>query len=280
VPYGREGPSGGIIDEKSMDSADLSTSRLLTTHGFRHAFFTRRGGVSSGPYASLNFSVSVGDSKTNVSENIARAAAALEVDATRIYFLSQVHGAVAVTLRGDEDRDDVVEREGDALVGTDGRAAVAVRIADCVPILVGDAASGAAVAIHAGWRGLAGGVVEAGIGELSKAGGNPADMVAAIGPHIGAAAFEVSEDVAGTLRDHSPDPDVIDRNWGPRPHVDLARIATAKLERLGVPRARIERVGGCTFSEPEMYFSFRRDGPKSGRHLAAIVPRLPTSTRA
>lgn len=266
--------------EKAMDSDELSTSRLLAKYGFRHAFFTRRGGVSSGPYESLNFSVSVGDSDAHVSENIARAAAALGVEAGRVYFLSQVHGAIAVTLRGGENREEVVHREGDALASADERSAVGVRVADCVPILVGDRRTGAAVAIHAGWRGLVAGVIEAGIGELAKAGVSASDCVAAIGPHIGVAAFEVSEEVAQTLGAHSPDPDVIDRSRGPKPHVDLSRIAAAKLERLGVPPACIERVGGCTWSDRERYFSFRRDGPKSGRHLAAIVPRTPTGTRA
>ena len=256
-----------------MDSAEVLTSPLLTRLGFRHAFFARRGGASTGAYASLNFSVAVGDNEANVAENLSRAAVALGVAPDCVYYLSQVHGRVAVSLRGDESRAEVLTREGDAITSLNGRCAVGVRIADCVPILVGDSESGAVAAVHAGWRGLVAGVVEAGIAEVRRASGSSAGLGAAIGPHISVAAFEVSEDVAETLMACSPDPDVVDRSYGPKPHVDLARIAITKLEALGVPRSSIERVGGCTFLEPERYFSFRRDGPRSGRHLAAIVAR-------
>jgi YfiH family protein len=259
--------------EKSMDSAEVLTSPLLTRCGFRHAFFARRGGASTGAYSSLNFSIAVGDSETNVAENVARAAAALGVSAERVYYLSQVHGRVAVSLRGDEDRSEVVTREGDAVSSRNEHCAIGVRIADCVPILVGDTETGAVAAVHAGWRGIVAGVVEAGVDAIRGAAGSAAGLVAAIGPHISVAAFEVSEDVADTLRACSPDPGVVDRSYGTKPHVDLSRIAIAKLEALGVPRGSIDRVGGCTYLEPERYFSFRRDGPRSGRHLAAIVAR-------
>ena len=151
---------------------------------------------------------------------------------------------------------------------------MAVRIADCVPILVGDTETGAVVAVHAGWRGVVAGVVEAGIAAISEDANRTRGFVAAIGPHITVAAFEVSDDVAETLRASSPDPDVIERGNGAKPHVDLAKIVAAKLEALGIPRPNIDRVGGCTYTDPERYFSFRRDGARSGRHLAAIVPRL------
>jgi len=259
--------------EKPMDSAEVLTSPLLTRRGFRHAFFTRRGGASTGAYSSLNFSIAVGDTETNVAENLARAATALRVSAERLYFLSQVHGRIAVALRGDENRSEVVIREGDAITSSNGNCAVGVRVADCVPILLADSESGAVAAVHAGWRGLVAGVVEAGVEKIRRVSGSSAGIAAAIGPHITIAAFEVSEDVAETLKACSPDPDVVDRTLGPKPHVDLARIAASKLEALGVSGTSIERVGGCTFLEPERYFSFRRDGPRSGRHLAAIVPR-------
>lgn len=273
VSFCREGTPGGIMAEKSMDFAEVLTSPLLTRCGFRHAFFARGGGVSTGAYSSLNFSIAVGDTETNVTENVARAAAALGVSAERVYYLSQVHGRVAVSLRGDESRSEVVMREGDALSSRNGHCAVGVRIADCVPILLGNTETGAVAAVHAGWRGIVAGVVEAGVDAIRGAASSATSLIAAIGPHISVTAFEVSEEVAGTLQACSPDPDVVDRSHGPKPHVDLARIATAKLEALGVPRASVDRVGGCTFLEPERYFSFRRDGPRSGRHLAAIVAR-------
>jgi YfiH family protein len=253
--------------------AEFKTSRLLTTAGFSHAFFTRRGGVSNGAYASLSFSVAAGDSEENVAANLGRAADALGVDAARVYYLSQVHGSAALRIDGTEDRRDVLFREGDAIVSRNPCAAVGVRVADCLPILVGDRRSGAALAIHAGWRGLVRRVVFEGVEALRREAGVECDLVAAIGPHITGRAFEVGDDVADELTRASQARDVVERATGAKPRVHLVRIARAQLEEASVPARAIDVVEGCTFSEPGSFFSFRRDGKWSGRHLAAIVPR-------
>ncbi len=255
-----------------MENPSPQQSPLLQAAGFRHAFFTRPGGVSSGPYESLNFSVAVGDQADNVQENLARAARALGVAPERVYFLSQVHGSGVQLLEGSEDRLEVLHEQGDAVVALRGNVACAVRVADCAPVLIGDKTSGAAAAIHAGWRGVVAGVVAAAVHRLRAEVGE-GELVAAIGPHISVANFEVSDDVAAELAGASPDPEVVDRTRGPKPHVDLRRILRAQLRQLGLSDASIDDVGGCTVGDPRLYFSFRRDGRRSGRHLAAIVPR-------
>ena len=217
--------------------------------------------------------MAAGDSEENVAENLKRAAGALGVHTARFYYLSQVHGSRAVSIDGGEDRREILLREGDALLSRHPRAAIAVRIADCLPILVGDRASGAAMAIHAGWRGLVRGVVPEAIATLRRKAGSACDLVAAIGPHITGRAFEVGEDVAGELAGASRAEDVVEHLAGAKPHVHLVRIARAQLEEAEVAPSSIDVVEGCTFSEPEDFFSFRRDGQRSGRHLAAIVPR-------
>src|SRR5437868_10057444 len=194
--------------------AEFRSSPLLTRAGFRHAFFTRRGGVSNGPYASLSFSVAAGDSEANVAANLERAAEALGVDAARVYYLSQVHGSAAIRIEGTEERTAILLREGDALVSSNPRAAIAVRIADCLPILVGVRKSGAAVAIHAGWRGLARRVVFEGVDALRREAGADCDLVAAIGPHITGSAFEVGDDVADELTRASHARGVVERAAG------------------------------------------------------------------
>lgn len=248
-------------------------SQLLRESGFRHAFFTRHGGVSEGPYASLNFSRSVGDEPERVEKNLALAAEALGVGTERIFFLSQVHGTGAVVLGGDERRETVVEMEGDALASRAPGLACAVRTADCVPVLVGDLKSGAAAAIHAGWRGIVRGVLEAGVAKLQEVAGGDVELVAALGPHIRLWAFEVGEDVADEIASVSPVPCVVRRD-GMKPHVRLDNIVRAKLSALGLKPERIDDVGGCTASEGERFFSYRRDGKVGGRHLSAIVPRV------
>jgi YfiH family protein len=247
-------------------------SQLLRKHGFRHAFFTRTGGTSSGPFESLNFSVTVGDAPESVRRNFGLGAEALGVSADNLFFLSQVHGCGAVELPVAARAEEVMRMEGDALASARSGLAVSVRTADCVPILAGDPATGAVVAIHAGWRGVVRGVVEAGIELVAARSHAPSGLVVAIGPHIRKHAFEVSEDVASELEAASTAREAVDRT-GLKPHVSLVNIVTAKLIALGVDASRIDDVGGCTASEPERFFSFRRDGKVGGRHLSAIVPR-------
>lgn len=252
--------------------ADHLRSSLLERAGFRHAFFTRNGGVSRGPYRSLNFSVAVGDEPHTVQQNLELAAGVLGLSAAHLYFLSQVHGSACVVAAGDEPPSEFVKREGDIVKSSNPNLAAAVRSADCVPILLADRVSGAVAAIHAGWRGVARGAIEAGIDCLVAPGQSRAELVAAIGPHISSEAFEVSEEVALELAAASPDPDVVERSRA-RPHVDLRRIAVAKLVAAGIPRHAVDSLPGCTFLNEADFFSFRRDGKNSGRHLSAIVAR-------
>jgi YfiH family protein len=254
--------------------AEFLASELFLDAGFRHAFFTRRGGVSEGPYESLNFSRAVGDAPERVAQNVGLAAEALGVTAEHVYFLSQVHGAEARVLTGDERASDVLELEGDALVSRAAGVACGVRTADCVPILLADRRSGAVAAIHAGWRGVVRGVVEAGVEKLREVAGDRGELIAVLGPHIRADAFEVDEDVADELASVSPVPCIVRRD-GKKPHVRLDNIVRAKLVAVGVARDQIDDVGGCTVTEVPQFFSFRRDGKVGGRHLSAIVPRPP-----
>ena len=253
------------------EHAEFLESALLREAGFRHAFFTRNGGVSEGAYRSLSFSIAAGDSAQHVNQNLQRAAIALGVESDRIYFLSQVHGRLTHTLHGNETQASLMHVEGDALVSR-ARLACGVRSADCVPVLIADRLSGAVAAAHAGWRGAANGVVTSAIEALRALSPSP-DLVAAIGPHISQAAFEVSEDVAETLLNASLDREIVDRTHA-KPHVDLRRMLRAELRANGLSEASIDDVWGCTVLEPARFFSFRRDGKASGRHLSAIVPRL------
>jgi len=254
-----------------MREADSLHSELLSSAGFRHAFFTRLGGVSEGPYRSLNFSISVGDEPLRVQENLHRAAASLRIRLDAIYFASQVHGNDAIVAEPGMDREAFLTREADAVVSIHPELACSIRTADCVPILVADRTSGAVAAIHAGWRGVVRRVVPQGVERLREVAGIRGDLIAAIGPHISVRAFEVSEDVARQLATASEDQRAVDASRA-KPHVDLRRIVRAQLRSLGLADEAIEDVPGCTLSEPERFFSFRRDGARSGRHLSAIVP--------
>ena len=247
-------------------------SELLTSRNVRHGFSTRIGGVSEGPFASLNVAVGPGDRADHVAENLARFAAAIGVEAERLYQTSQVHGADVRTIERGDDRLAVVQEHADALVAHDPSTAIGIRTADCVPILLHERDTHAVAAVHAGWRGVVGGVVQSALAHLAIRARGARGIVAAIGPSIGPCCFEVGEEVATALADAAPGDDRIVLRDRARPHVDLRRAVRLQLLAHGVDDASIEDVPGCTRCDAERFFSHRRDGARSGRLIAAIAP--------
>lgn len=243
-------------------------SRLLEQAGFRHAFFTRNGGVSEGPFASLNFAASTGDLPEHVAANRAHAERVLGVGSGALRFLSQVHGVRVVPVSAAVDFEATVREEGDAVLSGDPEVAIGVRSADCGTLLLGDPVSGLVAAAHAGWRGTVLGIVEATLDALEARGVVLGRVLCALGPMIDRCCFEVGEDVAASIARSSSARDVVDRSRA-QPHVDLRAVIHAKLGARGVVQR--EDVGGCTACNPDVFFSYRRDGRASGRLLAAIV---------
>lgn len=248
-------------------------SERLDAHGFAHGFSLRTGGVSEGPFESLNLGRTVGDDPSHVAENLARFSEAAGCDPTRLFEVSQVHGDTVVDVKATDEVAEVRALEADALLTAAPGAAVAVRTADCLPVLMADPRTGAVAAVHAGWRGVVAGVVEAAVERLVQTHGvRPEELVAAIGPHIRAEAFEVGFDVAEAIADAAHGADVV-LERAPRPHADLAAAVRAQLAHRGLSPDHVDDVGGCTLSEPERFFSHRRDAGRTGRHLSAIVAR-------
>ena len=265
-----ENPSSGIV--ASPVTPGMLASALLAAAGFRHAFFTRTGGVSRPPWDTLNFAVSVGDDPDHESENLGRAARALGVDRGRLYVLSQVHGTASRVLDGAEDREDVVRSIGDITLSRAAGVACGVRSADCVPVLVADRMTGAVAAIHSGWRGTVAGAAAAGVAALRELCGGEGDLLAAIGPHIASCCFEVGDDVAAALAGcSSAGRSAVIEGDARKARVDLRRIVRVQLEAAGLRPDQIDDVVGCTCCEPDRFHSFRRDGARSGRLLSAIV---------
>ena len=234
--------------------------------GARALFSTRRGGVSDGPFATLNLGLttpavsgSLPDAQERVVANRARLAQAIGVPAERFAHGHQVHGReVSVALappsgswaRGELGT--VAKADGQATALRDVVAIVLT--ADCLPVAL--AGEGAVAMVHAGWRGLAAGVIDAGVVALRRLGvGGP--IVAAIGPGAGACCYEVGEDVLGVFAGRGAS--VRDGR-----HLDLAAIATHDLAAAGVQQ--VFDVGLCTICSPQsLFFSHRRDGGVTGR---------------
>jgi polyphenol oxidase len=252
-------------------AARVLRSSLLSSAGFAHGFATRQGGVSLAPFDTLNFRVAGSELPENVAENLRLFGVEVGFAPAKLQLVDQVHGARVLIADGtlsQRGRD-----QADAIVLGSG-AAGAVRVADCVPILVGDLFTGRAAVIHAGWRGIVAGVIGAALAALGDS-RNP--RVAAIGPCIGPCCFDVGVDVAKRIEAAAGDPAVIVRAEGDKAHVDLRLAARAQLRAHGMSAFDIEDVEGCTRHEKERFFSFRRDGEMSGRHLAVIVAKAESS---
>ncbi len=255
-------------------------SALLRDAGFPHGFSMRSGGVSPSPRDSLNFGApnerQGPDSSAlvleQIAENTRRLAADIGFDPARLYQVHQVHGAHVVMVSGSPA--EVANEAADAIVlagapNGDAGAAVGVRVADCVPILLASPETGAVAVVHAGWRGIVAGVIGAACGAMPV--GGRTNWIAAIGPCIGPCCFEVESDVAHQIAEACAAPSVVKKATAEKAFVDLRRAVRAQLKLQGLRPEQIENVPGCTMCDAERFYSFRRDGEKSGRQLAVIA---------
>lgn len=229
---------------------------------------TRDGGVSRGAYAGLNVSRSVGDDDAAVAENRRRVERAIGAP---IAWLNLVHGAGVVHVIGPVD---AARPSADAAWTDRPGVACAVTAADCLPVLFSSADGAVVAAAHAGWRGLAAGVLEATVDALRRdAGVAPATLLAWLGPCIGPAAYEVGEDVVrahgGSAADPGPGfrPAALGPDGRPRWRADLPLLARSRLQAVGV--RSISGGTWCTASDASRFFSHRRDRV-TGRMVAAI----------
>ena len=174
-------------------------------------------------------------------------------------WLQQVHSIdLREAVRGNSGR-------GDALHSAEPDLALTIQSADCVPVLL--ASETRVAAIHAGWRGIEAGVVRVSVQRLAPA----QDLSAIIGPSIGPCCYEVGEDVARAVEKNLPSSDAIRRFPGTKPHIDLQLAVAQQLEAAGI--RTLQQVRACTKCNPDLLWSFRRDGPRAGRNLAFIWRR-------
>lgn len=241
----------------------LKSSRLDNA-GFSHGFSTREVDLQLG--------------RPGHADDLARFAEDTGIAPRRIAQTRQVHGTTTVLAEAAlaaEERGEPLA--ADALVASDG-AAAGVRVADCVPILGGDPSRGVVVAIHAGWKGAVGGVVQSALTSFTERGGRVDRAIFAIGPCICRGCFEIGEDVARRIAEACGEDAIVSgTSRQTRPHADLRRAVRTLLERAGA--GAIEDVPGCTRCDAQRFFSYRRDGDPAGRHLAAIAPRPSGSGR-
>ncbi|MFB3853335.1 MAG: peptidoglycan editing factor PgeF [Vicinamibacterales bacterium] len=220
------------------------------------------------------------------------AAAAIGVEPARLERMLQVHGTEAVEFPREPGAVAVScpEPPADIAITRDCSCALAVKVADCVPVLLADPATGAVAAVHAGWRGTAAGAAGRAVAALaSRYGSLPEELVAAVGPSIGPCCYEVGDDVLQAFEAAGHGARRIERwfafDWeSGRPHdgrssvrgrLDLWSATRDQLVSAGLEERHVHVSRLCTASNPELFWSYRRDGPRAGRLAAVIRPRGP-----
>lgn len=247
----------------------------LAACGFTHAFTTRHGGVSAPPFDTMNLGIAQApgepDTDANVAANAARLMAAIGAPHAHLVRVRQVHGAEVRVCESD-DRFGAPTLQADAMVSRWPQVAPCIRTADCVPVLLGCTATGMAAAVHAGWRGIVAGVVGQAVARMIAMGAQADRVAAAIGPAIGCDAYEVGDEVAKAFEVAGLEAHVHRRAEWPRPHLDCAGAVRDQLQRAGVPADAVDGGNLCTVRDAGDFFSYRRDGARSGRMGAVIVP--------
>jgi polyphenol oxidase len=244
--------------------------------GLVHGFSTRDGGVSLGPFASLNLGVRSGDDPGAVRDNYRRLSATTGIPLGAFRAARQVHGAEVLVADGRAVGTDPLDGfdglpEADALLTDRAPALILVRVADCFPVLLLDEAHHAVGVCHAGWRGTLAGVVPKAIRAMREGyGTDPSGLRLAVGPGIGRGGFRVSPDVARLFESaEGALPGEVLRDASSA-RVDLAAVNIRMARNEGVPPEGIWSSGACTFSQVDRFFSFRRDGRPFGQMVGFI----------
>jgi len=274
-----------------------------------HGFSTRMGGLSlaycaEGASGELNLGFTADDNRETVIANRRLLAEAITGDAsTPLVTLRQIHSSVLV-LAGPEDADRPSLCKGDGLMTNVPGLLLAVQTADCIPVLVADPKRRVVAAFHAGWRGTVKRIVESGVGRMRlEYGSRPQDLIAAIGPGIGACCYAVGEEVLSEFESQFSYADHLFREVystdpvrtkypmlfltqrapghspiGPSLHLDLVEANRRQLLAAGLKPRSIQSVGGCTNCQPELFFSHRASKGHAGRMLSVIGIR-PANSR-
>jgi YfiH family protein len=242
---------------------------LRARRGVSHAVFARHGGVSPAPWQSLNLSRSTGDSAENIEENFRRVCGAFGLTPAQAVTSVQVHGRQVATVGANEHGKRLPSCDG--LVTNTPGTLVVQRHADCPPIMLYDPVQHAAGVAHAGWRGTLAGIAPRMVSAMREAyGSEPGDLIAAIGPAIGACCYAVGTEVREAFAtQHSDGERWIRDGADGRSYLDLWEANRAMLLAAGVKE--VEVAGICTACHVHDFYSARRENRRNGCFAAAIV---------
>ena len=257
----------------------LSYSNFDVAKNLTNVVSTRLGGLSEGPYNTLNLSFHVGDDPDTVLQNRAMLSQVLGIEPETLTIAEQVHQAeVAVVKSPDRGKGAVTEDHAikgvDAMVTNAANTPLMMMIADCAAVSIYDPANAAVGLAHAGWRGTLGRIVERTIATMTETfGSDPHDLIAGISPSIGKAHYEVGEDVFTEFKKEfgSEAAEYIQEDMDGTCYLDLWGFNEAQLRRAGVPLGQIQVAGQCTACHGDRFYSHRHEGGDTGRFGALIM---------
>jgi YfiH family protein len=272
----------GGFDRRSSNGVVFYVARALEEiPGVRHGFSTRHGGSSRQCEGALNLAHVPWDAPGNVAENRARFLRALDLEASELVTLAQVHSdRVVVVEQGRRPGNRLPRSEGDSLITGAPAVSLGIQVADCFPVIAAIEDGRLVANAHAGWRGTLGLVAAKTVATMRSLAPAHGRIVAALGPGIRACCFEVGSDVAERFETAFPGVRVALGSAGApdKFRVDLPAALRAQLSASGVAVADIHDLGLCTRCAEDDFFSYRREGAQSGR-LMAVVARAPDGLR-
>jgi YfiH family protein len=237
-------------------------------------FTTRHEGVSRSPYKSMNLGLNTLDSPHNVEGNRSILTRQFKIDIDRLVTVSQVHGDdILVIDEPNPDYSHFFKIECDGIITNQREVMIGICVADCFPVLLLDPVRSVVAAIHAGWKGTAGGITGKGVEALVKMfGSNPGDILAAVGPGIGPCCYEVDAPVMDVFRKSGQAFATFAEDTGNgKFRLDLSQANYQQILRAGVPEGNIEVEKLCVSCNRESFFSYRRDGGETGRQMGFIM---------
>ncbi len=277
-----EQESGFVMRESEVETAE-GTARLryvvcepLEEAGFLNAFSTRLGGVSPLPQSALNLAGFKNDARENVEENRRRFLKAISAEGLLIVTTQQTHSINRTTIKSTADAHHS-QADCDAMISKLRGVLLGVQTADCLPVLIGDPVTGTMAAIHAGWRGTAGRIVERTLADLMTVQGvNLRNCIAALGPTASAEQYEVGEEVIERYKKEFGywKKLLVNFKANGKAHLDIRAANAQQLAYCGITEERIFIAPYCTMTENDLFFSYRKEAggqpAKVGRLLSVI----------
>jgi len=247
-----------------ISSPIISFDIFNTLQGFKHGFSTREmiGGMSSGPFYNLNLGNFKHDKKRHIEHNRALFYQRLHINSANVAYPHQVHSATVRLINHPGQYTDC-----DALITRRSNIYLSIQTADCFPLFLIEPQVKAIALVHAGWRGVLKHIIEHTIAMMTEhMDADPAKMMAAVGPGLKSECFEVRSDVYQEV----PEEFCFSHPASDKRYIDLAGFITKKLIDLGLKTENIEASDLCTKCRPDLFFSYRRDGIKSGRMMGVL----------